>query len=329
MLNYAMIKDLYPAQLFPEMQLGKYRFILRFKKKIKMPTYHGAALRGLLGHSLIEIECPFRKQECKICSSRHSCSYYKLYESSSNENGFTSLPRPYIIYPAGINTIEYSSFLNFDMTLIGNAGDTLPSLITAWENAGNKGLIKRDSVERFVLHKVMRIFSDNAEGTTIFHEDGICSYDHTVSPLADYLTKELSGTLLKVYISTPLRLRDNGKNLDNLDWNNAFQSLAIRLSILNRYYCNGKRTPPEQWKGLMEVFRKPGKSYDSNEWKDIRRYSSRQNAHILMGGIYGESIIEPPKHTLELWWQWWQTASLFHLGKGITMGLGKVHPVFI
>jgi hypothetical protein len=43
-----------------------------------------------------------------------------------------------------------------------------------------------------------------------------------------------------------------------------------------------------------------------------------------MGGIMGRSFIEPPWQEKEVWWHWWHTAAIFHLGKGTSMGLGKV-----
>ncbi len=161
MLNSILLHDLHPAKLFPEMQIGRYRFTLRFKRKFQTSLYQGAALRGLLGHSLVEIECPFRKKDCNRCSLHSSCAYYTLYESRSKNKGFVSLPGPYIISPVEIfdnqqknhqpakrgNAVfkNYSSdeisLLDVDITLIGHAGEYLSSLISAWDNAGKKGLV--------------------------------------------------------------------------------------------------------------------------------------------------------------------------------------------
>ncbi|MBF0233091.1 MAG: CRISPR system precrRNA processing endoribonuclease RAMP protein Cas6 [Desulfamplus sp.] len=387
MLNSILLHDLHPAKLFPEMQLGRYRFTLKFKRKIQTSLYQGAALRGLLGHSLVEIECPFRKKDCNHCSLHRSCAYYTLYESRSKNKCFVYLPRPYIISPVAMFDNQQKNYqpenresaifksassdgislLDVDITLIGHAGEHLSSVIAAWDNAGKKGLIIGNKTETFTLESVMCIHPGtmdtslpllnipdggekqsvgidspgnrqtgqhkNSAFQTVFQKNSICSYDQTVYPLADYLTLDSPidslRHLWKIYILTPLRLRDKGKNLGNVEWSNAFNSLAIRLSVLNQYYCGGERTDPEQWERLLVFFRDPGRTYDSTEWKDIKRYSSRQKARIFMSGIQGECIVEPPSSTLDLWWQWWQMAELFHLGKGITMGLGKIHPVMM
>jgi CRISPR/Cas system endoribonuclease Cas6 (RAMP superfamily) len=54
---------------------------------------------------------------------------------------------------------------------------------------------------------------------------------------------------------------------------------------------------------------------------DYSRYSSRQHKKVPMGGLTGTAVLGAS----ETWClPWLQAASLIHVGKGASMGLGKV-----
>ena len=305
-----------PSQIFPALRLGRYRFVVKPEGTISLPLYQGSTWRGVIGNALSNLFCPWPRVRCKDCSARASCAYGFLYESCSDEKGFTSLPRPYIFSPAK-NTGPY---LSVDMTLIGSGGDFLPHVVAAWEKAGKMGVGKGRGC--FTVIEVIHILNKNRTRKIYDQRHGI-RYDKTTLPLADYLNNVPPPIPMKVEINAPLRLRNKGKNLGKVNWTRAFTSLAVRLSILNQRFCGGVRPEKDDWSRLMQFFARPGLLKDSTHWFDWKRYSSRRHRHVPMGGFIGQSLIKPEDHEA-VWWQWWQTAALFHLGKGVSMGMGKI-----
>lgn len=308
-------EQLYPDRLFPDLTAGRFQFVFKFHKACTRAAYIGASWRGLLGHALLETQCPFLIQKCDQCTLKRSCAYYCLYELKSEENGFSSVPRPYIIFPSGDKEV-----MSVDMTVTGSAAEFLPDIISAWIKAGEMGIGSKR--EKFKLHGINRIPPDGG----IVPLNGTLSADY-MYPLTDYLAKDVSqedlGQLWKVHIVSPLRLMHRGRLLKEPDWFAAFKSLAVRVSALSRNYCGTPRLDNSVWNMLISFFYESCKTYNCISWKRLKRYSSRQKKYVPLDGIIGECMVAPENNRL-LWWQWWQTAALFHLGKGTTMGLGKV-----
>ena len=226
------------------------------------------------------------------------------------------MPRPYIIFPSS----DKGAVKSVDMTLTGNAAGVLPDIISAWIKAGEIGIGPKR--EKFRLHEINRIPPD---GRIVPLKENLGT-DH-VYPLADYLEKKRGeddmGQLWKLHIASPLRLMHKGRILKEPDWFTAFKSLAVRVSALSRYYCGTPRLDNSLWNMLISFFYESCKTYNCISWKRLKRYSSRQKQYVSLDGIIGECMIAPESNR-ELWWQWWKMATLFHLGKGTTMGLGKV-----
>ena len=76
-----------------------------------------------------------------------------------------------------------------------------------------------------------------------------------------------------------------------------------------------------QFLELKKAFSQAHVVKDELYWKDLKRYSSRQNRKVPLGGLVGKVVVE---NTSSWWWRWWQMATLVHVGKGTNMGLGKV-----
>lgn len=314
-----MTKSIYsnsPDDVFPNLSLARYRFTLESRNNKNFPLYQGSTWRGTLGHALRHNACPWASKNCRECRDRQSCAYFVLYESGSDEVGFKDLPRPYIIYPA--ESLGARVFL--EMTLIGEGGDFLSHLIAGWVRAGEMGVggnqtefnLKRVDIIQ-PDGRIMEVFASNCESKG----------RQGVYPLADYLDVKPERPPYRVTLKTPLRLKNNNGRRDGLDLPSVFNSLAIRLSQLSRRYCGGIRPDKEAWTDLKTFLAEPGSVEFNLWWSDGRRYSNRQKACVPIGGLVGECVIEPVGQ-FETWRRWWRTAELFHLGKGASMGLGKI-----
>jgi hypothetical protein len=302
--------------MFAALRLGRYRFLIKPIGAISLPAYQGSTWRGVIGTALSRLVCPWPRVRCRKCSAHASCAYGFLYEACSDEKGFADLPRPYLFSPSA----PVGNAMCVEMTLIGKAGDFLPHIVTAWIKAGGMGTGKGKGL--FDLVRVEQIQTDGGLSTIYTPEMG-AAYDKTTFPLADFLSFSTLKMPMKIALMTPLRLRNKGSNVGSADWPIAFFSLAVRLSLLNQAFCGGTRPGSDAWADLKKFFFTPGLIRDTTRWFDWKRYSSRQHRHIPMGGIIGECLVDPTDNQ-QTWRQWWQTGALFHMGKGVSMGLGKI-----
>lgn len=305
-----------PDNLFPELRLSVFRFVVTPKGPISLPFFQGSTWRGVIGTALSRLACPWPRVKCRTCTTHGSCAYGFLYEPHSMEKGFSDPPRPYIFSPLGKTGNE----ITVEMTLIGEALEFLPHILTAWIKAGDMGTGKGGG--RFRLLKVLQM-DPRSGAKTVYREAKCADYHRDGFLLADFLRDDMPTNPMSITLRTPLRLRNNGKNMGVIDWYRAFFSLAVRLSLLNQRFCGGSRPDGEAWSGIKTFFKTPGLTRDETRWLDWKRYSTRQNRRIPMGGLMGRCRMAPV-HTPHAWWKWWQTAALFHLGKGVTMGLGKI-----
>ena len=305
-----------PSRLFPSLRLGKFRFVLKPRGAISLPAYQGSTWRGVIGNALRDVVCPWDKKACEKCPNRDNCAYHYLYEAGLKEKSFANLPRPYIFSPTDKKVPE----LHVEMTLVGEAGRFLPHLIAAWNRAGERGAGKGRG--NFILRKVY-ILLPNESMKTVYEDERLLDHGELTFPVAEYLKGKVPDPPWKIIIETPLRLRQDGRNMGSIDWENAFRSLAIRLSIMNQKYCGGTRPDKDVWQNLTSFLAAPGTTEARTRWFDWKRFSSTQDTHVPMGGLIGENVVTPSVG-ISTWWRWWEAARLFHLGKGTSMGLGKI-----
>ena len=305
-----------PAVVFPALSLGRYRFLLESRENLAIPVFHGSTWRGGLGHALLHNSCPWSTNNCMACREKAACAYYVLYESGSEESGTKDLPRPYLIGPG--DALGPKVFV--EMTLVGEAGKYLPHLIAAWVRAGKVGV--GSSRIKYNLRQVDQILPNGRLKEVYVDDAGTGDY-HSVYPLADYLDHQPPGPPFRITIKTPLRLKENRPPQNGLDLSMVFRSLSIRLSHLNRFFCGGDRPEAGLWNELRALLSAPGPADFNLWWSDGRRHSQRQERHVPMGGVVGELFVSPLTD-IPTWWDWWRAANLFHLGKAVSMGMGKI-----
>ncbi len=314
------MKNLLPQYLFEHIKITKLRFVFEKKNSIGIQGYTGSAWRGVIGKSLKKIFCCFKNKSCKECLVKTNCPYYNLYEKHSIEPGFSDLPRPYIFYPVSVSDNRY---LVLDVTLFAYGCDFVSYIIIACEESGKIGL--GANRVRFCLKGVLQK-SPKEDWKAVYIPGKKKEIDNFDFLLIDWI-KTLPSVPKKerweIEIKSPLRLRKHKKYLRDPDWGWAFVSLARRLSVLN-YICGGSKLDVEKWLEIKDFLSSPGDIKNEIFWYDWKRYSSTQNRKIPMGGIMGKAFVKPPDSRRDIWWIWWHVASIFHLGKGTSMGLGKI-----
>lgn len=121
-----------------------------------------------------------------------------------------------------------------------------------------------------------------------------------------------------IEISTPLRLQENGKPLNEQEINaeRFFISLAKRISLLSEFHFESLQFDFELLKNQISQIQ----DEKILKWQDWTRYSSRQDQKMKLGGVVGKwqfKKLSPELSQLLYIGQW------LHCGKNATFGLGK------
>ncbi len=89
---------------------------------------------------------------------------------------------------------------------------------------------------------------------------------------------------------TPTRIKLNNKLIDEPEFHHIIRSLLHRLSALYYFHC-GEELDID-YKGLIEKSVSVRKVCSDLKWRDIERYSTRQNTKLKMGGFTGKVAYE-------------------------------------
>ena len=89
-----------------------------------------------------------------------------------------------------------------------------------------------------------------------------------------------------IEISTPLRLQENGKPLNEQEINaeRFFISLAKRISLLSEFHFESLQFDFELLKNQISQIQ----DEKILKWQDWTRYSSRQDQKMKLGGVVGK-----------------------------------------
>ncbi|MCL6622750.1 MAG: CRISPR system precrRNA processing endoribonuclease RAMP protein Cas6 [Syntrophobacterales bacterium] len=302
------------------MRFGRYHFTAILEEEALLPAYKGSTFRGVFGAALKQVVCALRQQECPACLLRQQCLYPRIFDTTSPASG-SPPPQPFVIEPPPETRTHYQPGDAFDFTLLlfGWANDCLPYFVYAFREMGHRGIGRRRGERRgrFRLHRL------TAPGAGVLYreEDGSLQAPPPLElePPAPGPPggpeQELTLTLL-----TPLRLKFRNHLQPELPFHVLMRAVLRRLAALWQHYGGGE--PALDYRGLIARAQEVAVVRDHLRWFDWRRYSSRQEAEMYLGGLVGEITYRGrlgeflPLITL---------AAPLHVGKNTTFGLGKIH----
>ena len=299
-----------------------YRFRLRCIEPMRLPPYKGSALRGVFGHAFKDVVCALRREECRTCLVRASCTYQRVFETrvaphAGPRPGVDAAPHPYLFGVDRDGRTEYAEGdqLAFTLTLLGPALGILPYLVYAFQEVGRRGLTP--ARKPLALHAVEAL---GAEGWRGVYAEGAGSLAETRVPAPPPEVPDLSRGAV-VHLETPLRLQERGALVRDPGFGTLFLAARRRFGLLARYYGNGE--PPFD-RGLLEASRQIPTIRSELRWHDWTRYSNRQKTTMQLGGLVGELAFAGDLAPFAPWLAW---AERLHLGKATSFGLGAVRVV--
>ena len=123
---------------------------------------------------------------------------------------------------------------------------------------------------------------------------------------------------ITISLLTPLRLRFDGHITDKLEFHVLIRNLLRRISSLSYFHCGEKFQV--DFKGLIEKASAVKQIKSDTQWFDWKRYSTRQEEWMSLGGITGTVSYEG---NLTEFMSLLKLGEYVHVGKGTSFGLGK------
>ncbi|MEW6665741.1 MAG: CRISPR system precrRNA processing endoribonuclease RAMP protein Cas6 [Thermodesulfobacteriota bacterium] len=294
------------------MQYGKYRFVCRLESEAALPFFKGSTFRGVFGHALKRVVCALRLRECPDCLLRETCLYPQVFERSRDDS-----VHPFVIEPPVDGERRYQAGERFDCSLIlfGESVQRLPYFVYAFEQMGEIGIGGRvnGSRGRFVLEEVQ------AGGNVIYSkETRSLLKSEGMEPLSLGDGDKAAGSV-RVTLETPLRLKFENRLTAELPFHVLVRAMLRRVSSLFNTFGGGE--PELDYRGLVREAQAVRTKASSLRWFDWERYSNRQQTRMLMGGLIGSVTYEGD---LGQYLPLLDLASIVHIGKQTTFGMGKI-----
>jgi hypothetical protein len=206
---------------------------------------------------------------------------------------------------------------DFILILFGEMCANIPYFVHAMATMGEMGIGKPVQGRRAgfsilgVEHKGRTIFSEGAS-------DLDCSDLGEELRLCPGAAGE-KASRLRIECQTPLRLKFESRLQADLPFHVLIRSLLRRCSSLFEAFGGGE--PALDYRGMVARAVDIRCVENRLRWLDVKRYSSRQDAEMLMGGVVGHAVYEGD---LGEFLPLIRLGELFHLGKQTLFGLGKI-----
>jgi hypothetical protein len=309
--------------MIPTVPYLRLRLVLEAQVNAYLPSFKGSLLRGAFGHALRRTACAMGKgQACEGCRLRRACVYTRIFETFIEEapppflRGIPSSPRPYVFEP-GDETRYFSTGdpLTFDLLLLGQATELQAYAQLAVERMAANGLGSRRAP--FALTAIHALTPDGS-WRTVF-DDGRGQDTAPLVPCVP-LTNGLDATRATLRLLTPLRIKTRGEFANSLTFRELTFAALRRLLELAHFHVPGAAID-WSFRALLERASEVRITRSDLTWHDWERYSNRQQAYMVFGGLVGTLDIEGD---LAPFAPLLRAAEIVHIGKGATFGLGKI-----
>lgn len=296
-------------------------FDCRFIEDTRLPLFKGSTLRGAFGHSLKKISCALCQKNCQDCFLTATCCYSLVFESGNlyrngtrYQNRPDSKPHPFVLDPPDEGRTHYAAgeHFSFAIQLFGPALQFRPQILYAVITMGENGL-GMDRQGKFAVCSIQ------AGDTCIYDEE---RKEISMEALHEAVTlNPVSAKTenLTIHLITPFRVKRDNRFQDTLPFSTLARTALRRVSSLENAYGDGE--PDINYSQLARDAEEIKTVNSELEWVDIKRYSSRQQKAMLLGGLKGkihyQGKIAPFLPLL-------QYCEKTNLGKQTTFGLGKI-----
>lgn len=281
------------------------------------PEFAGSMLRGAFGAALKRLVCVMRLRDCTGCPLEHACVYTTVFETRPPPEAgvmtrYDRAPHPFVLVLDLDETApspDRPGRLRAGLRLFGEATRAAPFVLRALEDAASHGL--------GASRTPFRLIAAGVEGEPAAPPPAGAWPPARRGPAPDAWPRRV-----RIRFVTPLRLKRDGRLLtpETLTAPDVVMSLVRRFGLLATFFG---REPVELDFAALKTAAQDARLLEPRLfWRDLFRRSSRQQARLGIGGVIGEAVLDLGDHEALRAVMGW--APLLHVGKGATMGLGRV-----
>lgn len=282
------------------------KYTIAFDSPVVWGSAPSFVFRSVLGMNLKRTSCILRNQEgCETCCLNATCVYSCFFETHIDKEtdylqGRNRAPHPFVIDFIPIDERR----CELDLVFIGKGVNYLPYVTLAFQRGENRGVGKSRTP-----YKVLSVTSDGAE---IDYSPQRIEAFTKEWPSKDF---ELPDSF-SVRFVTPCRIKEGGVYQGTITLEQFVKAIYRRMYMLNECFGLGDK--------LFELdeVKTPIATAREQKWSEKTYYSSRQQDKMRLGGVVGYlDFSEKGNFEFE---SLLEAATIFHVGKNISFGLGKV-----
>lgn len=259
------------------------------KSDAKVPYFIGSKIRGIFGYFLKNVTCRNPKYLCEDCFASELCLFYQFYEKKNTFHNYR------FAYELG------KPYYDFQLYLFEDACQETPYVLLALDQMLKESQLKNENNDFGLFINGESCYKD---GKLILVKNYKQSFE---------ISKDDKVRKVKVTFQTPLRIKKNNvflKNPEELTLKDIITSIYQRKLGLTKQ-------PFQAYKNEIK-----GEIKERNlQYKELKRFSNRQNAAMNLDGIMGDFYIENLDSSS---YNLLKLGELIGAGKQCVFGLGKM-----
>jgi hypothetical protein len=308
-----------PSIAFPDIAVSELSLTFTASQPVPMPRFAGSAWRGAFGHALKRTVCTMRLRPCAGCALAQACWFPSLFAPAPEAQAGLimsgrPLPPPYVLDPG--ETPREGFFapgapIPVRLALFGAATRAAAYAALALLRAAEGGV----GPARVALRPAT--VGGRMQAQRAFSEAALRD---AMQP-APLPSAPPPYDRVRLRFETPLRLRLANDLVTPAAFRPAYLLGAAvrRVSLLVQSQTG---VPLEADFRALKAAAAPVEWIETRlGWVETRRYSTRQQARLAMGGIVGEAALDIAR--LGPLWSFLWLGQALHLGKGASMGFGR------
>ncbi|MCM8771961.1 MAG: CRISPR system precrRNA processing endoribonuclease RAMP protein Cas6 [Candidatus Omnitrophica bacterium] len=289
-------------------------FSIMPENKISLPLFKGATIRGGLGYSFKKIICLRKNKNCEECDLFQTCIYITFFEPKikNEKEKIEEIPRPYVIeFPTERkNVYKIGEKIQFNFILFGKSIQYFPYFFLSFIELGKIGIGKFK--EKFYIDEVFQIYP-SLKSIFKYGNEFIEKVEEKNFKIE---FKEINK--IRIKFITPVKIKHEGKFIQIPEFPIFLKAILRRISQILYFWCDYKEK--QDFSEILKEAEKIRIEECNLKWFDYKRYSTRQNREMKIGGIKGEIIY---KGEIGKFYPLIKAGSYIHIGKNTSFGLGK------
>lgn len=293
-------------KLLHNFRFWKYRLHFTVERPVCFPVFAGTALRGVLGHVLLQ---------------QSESLYNQLFNPELPENfpdagKYASAPPPFLIVPQPGNRRVFRTGENyyFDLILMGKIRVLLDKLLAAFANFKSIGIGSKQGRLNFTG---IDTFLTNEQWQPI-----LSSHSSLPFRFSDNESYNQNTSGFQLHSTTPLFLKN--ADYSSLRFTGFLKRLLQRINLLGALFCDFQ-LDENTCNFYLHEAQKVATIRNDTKPVTVKHYSNRSRCYKYYSAVYARLFYEG---TLQPFLPLLLLGSEIHIGGGTTSGLGRFRIVF-